>query len=100
MFDASPYPDLRILDQVAPGPALAAALAGIDAEAVTPEGRGAVMRAHQRMAAHYSSRMYADMVAISLAVHQREEDPARAEHASASEIQQALHLTRHKPDHP
>lgn len=96
MFDA--YPDLRILDRVAPGPALAAALAAIDADAVTPESRGALMRAHQRMAAHYSARMYADMVAISDTIHQREDDPARADHASAAEIREALHLTQRAPD--
>ena len=42
--------------------------------------------------------MYAEMVAISHTIHQREDDPARADHASAAEIREALHLTQRAAD--
>ncbi len=86
------------LDEMAPGPVLAAFLSGVDTDALSGYDRVVVLRAHQRMASHYQARMYRDMAGICEVL----DDPAQrvedtAELASA-EIRAALNLTRRAAD--
>lgn len=94
MFDA----DDRVLDQLPPGPALAALLAAIDEHGITPENRVVVMRARQRLASHYAAGVYADMTAISDAMQDIDDDPQIAHESAAAEIRVALRLTRRAAD--
>lgn len=94
MFDT----DDRILDHLKPGPALAALLAAIDQHEIPAEDRVVVMRARQRLAAHYAAGVYADMAAISDAMHDIDDDPEIAHESAAAEIRVALRLTRRAAD--
>jgi hypothetical protein len=55
------------LDEMTPGPVLAAFLSGIDVTMVSGYDRVVVLRAHQRMASHYQAHAYNDMTAITTA---------------------------------
>lgn len=46
------------LDEMAPGPALAAFLAAVDVAALPGEEQVAVLRAQQRMASHFAAATY------------------------------------------
>jgi hypothetical protein len=86
------------LDEMAPGPVLAAFLSAIDTASLSGHDRVLMLRARQRMASHYAGQVYSDMVAVADALedpHARHEDTARL---AASEIRAALHLTRRAAD--
>jgi len=71
MWDAGPPSSLRSdvlrpgLDDVEPGPILAAWLSEIDVGQLSGYDRVVVLRAHQRLASHYQGQVYADMAAVS-----------------------------------
>jgi Domain of unknown function (DUF222) len=92
MFDTIP----SHLDDMAPGPELAAALAGIDIELVSGHDRVTVLRAEQRMVSHYQARTYRAMA--SLPDVMEDDEPQWAFEAAAAEIRAALHLTRRAAD--
>lgn len=95
MFDDEGVP--AGLDEMEPGPVLAAFLASIDVAEVSGYDRIVVLRAHQRMASHYNARVYEDMA--SVADHMNEIDgPEIAAESAAAEIRAALHLTRRAAD--
>ena len=96
MFDADT--DTRVLDHLAPGPALAQLLAAIDVDALSGEDRVVVMRAHHRMASHYTALVYNDMAAVSDAIHDLDDDPQLAHESAEAEIRAALRLTRRAAD--
>ena len=86
------------LDEMAPGPVLAAFLSGVDTDALSGYDRVVVLRAHQRMASHYQARMYSDMAGICEVLDepaQRFEDTAEL---ASAEIRAALNLTRRAAD--
>ncbi|NIA24258.1 MAG: DUF222 domain-containing protein [Gammaproteobacteria bacterium] len=96
MFDseAAVIPDR--LDELEPGPVLAAFLTTIDVGELSGYDRIVVLRAHQRMASHYQARIYEDMAAVADATG--ESDDALAVESAAAEIRVALRLTRRAAD--
>jgi hypothetical protein len=88
------------LDAMAPGPELAAVLAGIDVATVSGHDRIVVLRASQRMVSHFQAQVYDAMAAITDAVEELEEcsDPMWAPEMAAAEIRAALCLTRRAAD--
>ena len=87
----------RCLDDLEPGPVLAGFLACIDVTEVSGHDRIVVLRAHQRMAAHYQAQMYQDMVSV-VDVMEDSDDPMLGFEAAATEIRAALRLTRRAAD--
>jgi hypothetical protein len=85
------------LDDMEPGPVLAGLLACIDVTQVSGHDRIVVLRAHQRMAAHYQAQMYQDMTAV-VDVMNDPGDPMLALEAAATEIRAELRLTRRAAD--
>jgi hypothetical protein len=86
------------LDEMAPGPALAAFLSSVDVNTVSGYDRVVMLRAHQRMASHYQAHVYTDMAAVTAAL---DTDNARYEEVAddaAGEIRAALNLTRRAAD--
>jgi hypothetical protein len=85
---------------MAPGPELAAVLAGLDVNAVSGYDRIVVLRASQRMVSHFQAQVYDAMAAITDAVEDLEEcsDPMWAPEMAAAEIRAALCLTRRAAD--
>ena len=84
------------LDDMAPGPVLAAYLSTINVGGLSGYDRVVMLRAHQRMASHYQARIYTDMVAITNALVE-DGETYEVELASA-EIRTALNLTRRAAD--
>jgi len=94
MFDDVP----RGLDQMEPGPVLAAFLSSVDVAGLSGHDRIVVLRAHQRMASHYAAHVYEDMVAVAEAMGEIDNDPQTAAESAAAEIRAALRLTRRGAD--
>ncbi len=100
MFDTATDVIPTDLDDMPPGPVLAAFLASIDVARVSGFDRILVLRAHKRMASHYEARAYQDMTAVTDAMAELD-DGGRLEYAAeyaAAEIRAALHLTRRAAD--
>lgn len=85
------------LDEMEPGPALAAFLSIIDVGTVSGDDRIAVLRAHQRMLSHYQAAVYEDMGSL-MAVFDADGDYGLAAQCAAAEIRAALRLTRTAAD--
>lgn len=86
------------LDRMSPGPVLGTYLASVDVSRLSGYDRVVVLRAHQRMVAHYQAKLYEDMVSIRQVFRDRGDDPVDAAMVAASEVQCALHLTRRAAD--
>ncbi len=86
------------LDQMAPGPVLAACLSSVDVGVLSGHDRVVVLRAHQRMVAHYQAKLYDDMVSVRDAFREMGDDAQDAAMMAACEIRCALHLTRRSAD--
>ncbi len=98
MFDTTTTVLPAGLADLAPGPELAAALAGVDVGGLSGHDRVTVMVAHERLVSHYSARVAADMAAIHDAGASDPDDPLEAEDAftsAAAEIRLALRLTKY-----
>jgi hypothetical protein len=83
------------LDDIPPGAVLAAWLSSIDVEKLSGYDRIVVLRAHQRMATHYTAHTYRDMAAVTNVL--RDEFGERfgeSELAAEAEIRTALTWTR------
>ena len=90
------------LEYMAPGPELAAVLAGIDVESLSGYDMVVVLRAQQRMLAHTNAQLYRTMTAIAGHMETDETydgDYMGAMEAAAAEIRVALRLTRRATDH-
>ena len=98
MFDSTVARIPAGLDQIAPGPTLAQALAAIDIDTVSGYDRVTVLRAHQRMVSHYTAKVCQDIVAIKDAMEDFGDSPPAAAEATAAEIRAALVLTRRAAD--
>ena len=97
MFDTRYEPVPRDLDRMKPGIELAAFLATIDVDRVSPHNRITVLRAHQRMRSHYDAHLYRDMTAVLDAID--ESDTFGSVHDdAAAEIGSALGWTRRASD--
>jgi hypothetical protein len=97
-FDTDPQGIPASLDDMAPGPILAAALSAIDVHRVSGHNRIRVLRAQQKMASHFQAQAYQAMTAVTDHMHQLDDDPRSAEEAAAAEIGAALRLTRRAAD--
>ena len=86
------------LDDMEPGPVLAAFLSAIDVDELTGYDRIVVLRAHQRMASHYTAHVYADMASVADVLADENEKPVWTLDAAAAEIRAALTLTRRAAD--
>ncbi|GMR02758.1 MAG: HNH endonuclease signature motif containing protein [Acidimicrobiia bacterium] len=87
------------LDEMEPGPQLAGFLASVDVDTVSGYDRIVVLRAHQRLASHYSAAVYRDMASVAdVMVYEFADQPHDAAEAAAAEIRVALHLTRRAAD--
>ena len=102
MFDTLEAESIQVipdgLDEMVPGPYLAAILSSIDVSCLSGFDRVVVLRAHQRLVSHYSAQMYADMAAVSDSLSDTEVDAEFVHEASAAEIRTALRLTRRTAD--
>ena len=87
------------LDQVQPGPFLAAMLWTVDLNACSAHDRIVVLRAHQRMASHYQARMYDDIESVSTHLEIVDDgDIELANLGTVAEVRAALRLTRRAAD--
>ena len=86
------------LDEMEPGPFLAAFLSGIDVTRISGYARIIVLRAHQRLVSHYTASLYADMAAVVDILDDDETKRSDAAEAAAAEVRAALHLTRRSAD--
>ena len=86
------------LDEMEPGPILAAFLSGIDVTHISGYARIVVLRAHQRLVSHYTASLYADMAAVVDILDDDETKRSDAAEAAAAEVRAALHLTRRCAD--
>jgi hypothetical protein len=89
------------LDEIEPGPFLAAILAHTDVGRLTGHDRIVFLRAQQRMASHYNAGVYRSMTAVT--EHMRGEDEYEGDYvgaaeAAAVEIRAALRMTRRATD--
>lgn len=86
------------LDEMPPGPALAAFLSAIDPETLVGHDRVVALRAHQRMASHHQAQMYRAMASVSDAYGYDDAttygEQRIAAEGAAMEIAAALRLTR------
>jgi len=88
----------RGLDDMEPGPVLAAALSAIDVHRVSGHNRIRVLRAQQKMASHFQAEAYRAMAAVTDHMYRLDGDPRSAEEGAAAEIGSALRLTRRAAD--
>ena len=96
MFDSLP----EFFEKMPPGPELAAFLSGIDVASLSGADRIVMLRAHQRLAAHYAAQSYRDMASVADAMVDIEglDDRATADESAAAEVRAALRLTRRSAD--
>ncbi|NNC39518.1 MAG: DUF222 domain-containing protein [Acidimicrobiia bacterium] len=88
------------LDEMEPGPFLAAILAHVDVNRLSGHDRIVVLRARQKMLSHYQAQLYGDMAAVSDAIEDLDgpDDPEAIWDGAAAEIRAALRLTRRAAD--
>ena len=98
MFDA----DIELLpsglEELTPGPVLAALLSSVDVDRLSGHERVVALRAFQRMASHYAAQTYQAMASISDLMHELDDDFELAHRSAATEIRAALTLTRRTAD--
>ncbi len=63
------------LDEVPPGPELAAIVFHIDVGRISGYDRVVVLRAHQRLISHYTALLYEDMAAVVDALDEHNDSP-------------------------
>jgi hypothetical protein len=85
------------LDDMEPGHIMAAFVSAIDVDSLSGYDRVVVLRAHSRLAAHFSAQSYRDMAAIKDVMHDYDHGSGAAIGA-ATEIRAALRLTRRMAD--
>jgi hypothetical protein len=89
------------LDDMTPGPIMAAFLASLDVSRLSGYDQIVVLRAHQKMASFYQAATYQDMAAVNttMLTHDGYPQPdVEAAEMAAAEIRVALNLTRHSAD--
>lgn len=92
----------RGLDEMPPGPHLAAILSTLDVDVLSGHDRIAVLRAEQRMASHYQARTYQSMRSVSDCYAEMtgatDADLEETFENTSAEIRAALSLTRRAAD--
>ena len=87
------------LDDIPPGPVLAAMLWSVNFDACSAHDRITVLRAHRRMASHYQARMYDDIESVSAHLEVVDNgDVELANQGTVAEVRAALTLTRRAAD--
>ncbi len=86
------------LDDIEPGWTLAVWLSRINLDELSGHDRVVVLRAHQRMASHYTAQTYDAMASVSDSISEIDDDPQLATESAAAEIRAALRLTRRTAD--
>jgi hypothetical protein len=86
------------LDCMAQGPVLAAYLSSVDVSLLSGYDRVKVLRAHQRMVAHYQAKLHEDMASAGDAYRDMDNNHEHAAMLAVSEVRSALHLTRRSAD--
>jgi hypothetical protein len=86
------------LDQMEPGPVLAAFLSTVSGEELSGYDRVIVLGACQRMASYFQAQIYEQMAQISDLTSRIEPDLEVATESAAAEIRAALRLTRRAAD--
>jgi hypothetical protein len=94
MFDSEHDVIPMDLDQMEPGPFLAAILNSTDVDQLSGHDRVVALRAFQRMASHYKAQTLQAMASISDLMHDLDDDFELAHRSAATEIRAALTLTR------
>ncbi len=87
----------RLIEELDPGPELAAFLSAIDVRRLSGHDRIVVLQARQRMASHYQAQVYEGMAAVAEAIAEPDDVDTAVEWAAA-EIRAALRLTRRAAD--
>jgi hypothetical protein len=88
------------LDETAPGPALAALVAGVDIASLSGHDRVVMVRTLQRIVSYFTAQMYRAISAVADAFVAEEGYAAMdAAEATAAEVGAALNLTRRSSDH-
>ena len=82
------------LEEMEPGPVLAAFLSSFADESMSGFDRVRVLQSYQRMVSFFQARVLAEMASISRLMTELEHDPEIAHDAAAAEIGAALRLTR------
>ena len=88
------------IDDMTPGPELAAWLSVVDPSTLSGHDRVSLLRAHQRLVSHFTARMYRDMAAVSevLQAGEHTEDLLNAALAAEAEIRTALSWSRRRTE--
>ena len=86
------------LEKIPVGYVLAAALDDIDIDTCSGYDRVRVLRAHERMRAHYAARSYHTMTKVLDAIDEADIAEDTVEDAASAEIAAALRLTRRSAD--
>ncbi|MFZ0626216.1 MAG: DUF222 domain-containing protein [Acidimicrobiia bacterium] len=82
------------LDEMAPGPVLAAFLSTVDLSSISGYDRVVVLRAYQRMASHFEAGVHEAVASIADYMMELDEDLELANDAAEFEVRVALRLTR------
>ncbi|MGA7096414.1 MAG: DUF222 domain-containing protein [Acidimicrobiia bacterium] len=82
------------LDEMSPGPVLAAFLSTIDLSSISGYDRVVVLRAYQRMASHFEAWVNEAMASIADFMMEMDQDLDVANEAAELELRAALRLTR------
>jgi hypothetical protein len=94
MFDTEREVIPMDLDQMEPGPFLAAILNRTEVDRLSGHDRVVALKAFQRMASHYQAQTFQAMASISDLMHDLDDDFELAHRSAATEIRAALTLTR------
>lgn len=88
------------VDDIAPGPELAAWLSVVDPSTLSGHDRVSLLRAHQRLVSHYQAQMYRDMTAVKEVLQSSDhtDDPMNASLAAEAEIRAALTWSRRRTE--
>lgn len=98
MFGSHPQTIPTGLDQMEPGPFLAAILSTIDFDRLSGYDRVVALRAVDRMVSHYSGRKYEALAAVAEANSDHEMAVEQRFEAAETEVSAALRLTRRSAD--
>ena len=82
------------LEQMEPGPVLAAFLCSLEGESLSGFDQVRVLQSYQRMVSFFQARVFEKMACISQLMHEVEADPEIAHDSATAEIGAELRLTR------
>ena len=88
------------IDDMPPGPELAAWLSVVDPTTLSGHDRVSLLRAHQRLVSHFQAQMYRDMTAVKAVLQSGDnvDDHVHASFAAEAEIRAALAWSRRRTE--